>query len=219
MLYIYAFVRGSAHVPDVAGIAGTPALLVSLGGVAAVVAEVEGALEPTDENVLAHARVVDALASANDAVLPARFGRGFRDRDDVEAAVARLEPELEERLQEVSGCVEIGLHVASSAPPSAPAASGREYMQHRLRDLARAETLAEDIHAPLAERARAATRTRSVGATALLRAAYLVPGDVLEAFRSAVDEAQRRHPGLSFACTGPWPPYSFAVLEREGATA
>jgi gas vesicle protein GvpL/GvpF len=219
MLYIYAFVGESAEVPDVAGIAGTPALLVSLGGVAAVVAEVESALEPTDENVLAHARVVDAVASANDAVLPARFGRGFRDSDDVEAALARLAPDLEERLREVSGCVEIGLHVASSSPPPAPAASGREYMQDRLRDLARAESLAEDIHAPLAERARAATRTRSVGATALLRAAYLVPSDDLEAFRSAVDEAQRRHSDLSFACTGPWPPYSFAVLEREGATA
>ena len=55
-----------------------------LGAVAALVAEVDGAIDPTDENVLAHARVVDASHSSNDAVLPVRFGRGFRDLDDLE---------------------------------------------------------------------------------------------------------------------------------------
>ena len=92
-------------------------------------------------------------------------------------------------------------------------------MEQRLRDVARAEVLAADIHAPLAERARAATRSSSVGTTALLHAAYLVPRAEVDAFRGAVDDAQGRYGELSFACTGPWPPYSFAVLEREGATA
>ena len=219
MLYLYAFVRGSGHLPDTAGIAGAPATFVPLGTVAAVVAEVDGALEPTDENVLAHARVVDALAAANDAVLPVRFGRGFRDAEDLAAAVALFAGELEERLEELSGCVEIGLHVTAPAQPAQPVASGRDYMRHRLRDLARIDALAADIHAPLAERARAATRSRSVGTSALLRAAYLVPVADVDAFRGAVDEAQRRYSELSFACTGPWPPYSFAVLEREGAAA
>ena len=219
MLYLYAFVRESAQVPDTTGVGGAPATLVPLGAVAAVVAEVEGALEPTDENVLAHARVVDALAAVNDSVLPVRFGRGFRDRDDLEAAATRLEDDIESRLEEVSGCVEIGLHVAATTQPAQSADSGRDYMQQRLRDLARADGLAADIHAPLAERARAATRSRSVGTTALLRSAYLVPSADVDTFRAAVDEAQRRYGELSFACTGPWPPYSFAVLEREGAAA
>jgi len=219
MLYLYAFVRESAEVPDVTGVGGEPVTLVPLGTVAAVVAEGVGALESTDENVLAHAHVIDALAAANDAVLPVRFGRGFGDRDDLQAAVTRLADELEDRLDEVSGCVEIGLHVAAPAQHTHAADSGRDYMQHRLRDLARADAVAADIHAPLAERARAATRSRSVGTTALLRAAYLIPATDVEAFRASVDEAQRRHGEFSFACTGPWPPYSFAVLEHEGVVA
>ena len=219
MLYLYAFVCEVADVPDATGVGGAPVTFVPLGTVAAVVAEVDGALEATDENVLAHAHVVDALAAVNDAVLPVRFGRGFRDRDDLEAAVMRLGGELEDRLHEVSGCVEIGLHVAAPAQPAQPVGSGRDYMEHRLRDRARADALAADIHAPLAERARAATRSRSVGSTALLRSAYLVPAADVDAFRATVAEAQRRYGELSFACTGPWPPYSFAVLEREGAAA
>jgi len=217
MLYLYAFVRESADVRDATGVGGAPVHLVPLGTVAAVVAEVEGAVESTDENVLAHAHVIDALAATSDAVLPVRFGRGFRDRDDLESAVTRLEAQLEDRLNEVSGCVEIGLHVAAPVQPAQPAGSGRDYMQDRLRDLARADALAADIHAPLAERARGATRSRSVGTTALLRAAYLVPAADVDSFRAAVDDARHRHSELSFACTGPWPPYSFAVLEREGA--
>ncbi|MFL5938113.1 MAG: GvpL/GvpF family gas vesicle protein [Gaiellaceae bacterium] len=219
MLYLYAFVRESADVPDATGVGPARLELIPLGTVAAVVAEVEGAVEPTDENVLAHAHVIDALAAANDAVLPVRFGRGFRDPDELESAVARVEGELEGRLNEVSGCVEIGLHVAAPVQPPQPAGSGRDYMRDRLRDLARADALAADIHAPLAERARAATRSRSVGTTALLRAAYLVPAADVDSFRAAVDDAQHRRSELSFACTGPWPPYSFAVLEREGAAA
>jgi hypothetical protein len=219
MVYLYAFVGHRPHVPDMPGIDGGYLMVAPLGAVSAVVAEVEGALEPSEEHILAHARVIDALAAENDAVLPVRFGRGFRDLDDLELATARLAADLEERLAVVAGCVEIGLHVVAPQQPARSGASGREYMQHRLRDLARLEALAEDIHAPLAERARAATRTHSVGPTALLRAAYLVPAADVERFRAAVEQAQRRHEDLAFACTGPWPPYSFAVLEREGAAA
>ena len=61
--------------------------------------------------------------------------------------------------------------------------------------------------------------TSSVGATALLRAAYLVPSADVERFLAAVTQMRRRHSELSFVCTGPWPPYSFAALDREGAAA
>jgi hypothetical protein len=219
MLYLYAFVPRITAAPDVLGIAGRQPVLVPLGTVAALVGEVEGAIEPEEENVLAHARVVDALASANDAVLPVRFGRGFRDVEDLEAAAARLEHDIEERLEDVRGCVEIGLHVVAPSQQSQGEASGRDYMVRRLQDLSRADALAAEIHAPLAEHARAANRTRSVGATALLRAAYLVPRDDVDNFKARVERAQRRHPELSLACTGPWPPYSFAALEPEEATA
>jgi len=219
MLYLYAFVTRSATAPDVPGIEGRSAALVPLGTVAALVGEVDGAIDPGEENILAHARVVEALASSNEAVLPVRFGRGFRDLDDLEAVTARLARDIEERLEDVRGCVEIGLHVVAPSQPETSSASGRDYMQRRLRDLTRAEALAAEIHAPLAEHARDANRTSSVGATALLRAAYLVPRDDVARFRARVEQAQLHHPELSFACTGPWPPYSFAALEPEGAAA
>ena len=219
MLYLYAFVPHQAGAVETTGIGEIRPTVVPLGTVAAVVADVEGAIDSREEHVLAHARVVDALAASNDAVLPVRFGRGFRDVDDLEQAVSRILPELEERLEDVKGCVELGLHVVAAPQPTAAASSGREYMQRRLRDLSHAEALAEEIYGPLAARARAATRTHGVGASALLRAAYLLPETHVAAFRAAVEEGQRAHPELAFACTGPWPPYSFAALEPEEAVA
>ena len=58
--------------------------------------------------------------------------------------------------------------------------------------------------------ARAATRT--VGATPrlLLSGAYLVEPGELDAFRHRVGELEAEHAELTFVCTGPWPPYSFA---------
>ena len=219
MLYLYAFVPHDARLPNVEGIDGAELVLVPLGAVAAVGGRTPGAVEPSDEHVLEHARVIDALAAELDAVLPARFGRGFADRSELEAAAARLAPELERRLEDVRGCVEIGLHVAGPTHTAQEAASGRDYLQQRLSELTRLEALADDIHAPLAECARAATRSRSVGTTSLLRAAYLVPRSDVERFRDAVDRARERYGELSFACTGPWPPYSFAEVERRGAAA
>jgi hypothetical protein len=217
MLYLYAFVPPLATVPDETGVDDRPVELVPVGDVAAVVGEVDGALDAEQEHVLAHARVVDALAAVNDAVLPVRFGRGFRDLAELEASIAPLAPALEERLAGVSGCVEIGVHVVGAPELAVRAGSGREYMQRRLRQVSHAEAVAEEIHAPLAEFAREASRSRGVAATALLRASYLVPRAEVESFRARVEDARRRHPDLTFACTGPWPPYSFAALEDEAA--
>lgn len=47
--------------------------------------------------------------------------------------------------------------------------------------------------------------------------AFLVPLDRSEAFRAAVEEADRDLPGVRIEVTGPWAPYSFAVPEGEGA--
>jgi gas vesicle protein GvpL/GvpF len=210
MLYLYALVPADATAPVELRVE-----LVPLGDVAAAVGEIEGTVEPTRERILSHARVVDALAGANDAVLPVRFGRGFRDHADLEASLAPLAAGLRVRLADVRGCVELGLHVAGPAEPPLAVGSGREYMQRRLADQTRAEAAAETIHAPLAELSRASTRSASGTATELLRSAYLVPRDGVDRFRAAVERAQRRHPDLTFACTGPWPPYSFAALDGE----
>jgi hypothetical protein len=214
VLYVYAFVERPATVPDVRGI-DEAAVQVENAGEVEVVVSRHDALprEASESAVMAHAHVVEALAAANDAVLPARFGGAHADAAALRAAVAEREPALTAALARVRGCVELGVRALAPAAEHGAAPSGAAYMQARLEQRREAERLAEELHAPLAARAREATRT--VGATQrlLLSAAYLVPKEEVIGFTELVEKLQVEHSGLGIVCTGPWPPYSFATAE------
>ena len=75
------------------------------------------------------------------------------------------------------------------------------------------EGLAHDVHQPLADLCRDSTVV--VGATPrlLLTAAYLIERGQVDVFRAALETLEKDHPDLGVVCTGPWPPYSFALAE------
>jgi Gas vesicle synthesis protein GvpL/GvpF len=211
VIYLYAIAEELDGLPEVRGVDGAPLARRSVEGLDLVVSEHGSAeLDASQEAVLAHARVVEGLVERSAALLPARFGRGFRDEEALREAIAGRVGSLREALAQVRGCIEVGVRVLASEPATPPAESGRAYMEARLARNDEAERLARELHEPLAALARAATRT--VGATPrlLLSGAYLVePGEV-DAFRRRVGELEAAHPELTFVCTGPWPPYSFA---------
>lgn len=217
-LYLYALVDAPARLPGSAGLDDSTLSVEPLGALDAVVSSL--AAPPSaqsEEQVLAHARVVDELAELNDAVLPVRFGRGYADASALRDAVDARGDELREALDRVRGCVELGLRVLAGTAEKTPAApeSGREYLRARLSERQRGERLADELDAPLAALSREATRSVLATPQLVLSAAYLVPRDELDEFRRAVGSVQSRHPELSVACTGPWAPYSFATAEAE----
>jgi hypothetical protein len=211
VIYLYAIAEELAGLPDLRGLDGAPLDRRSVEGLDLVVSEHDGTeLAASEEAVLAHARVVEALVERSGALLPARFGRGFRDEAALCEAIEGRAASLREALAQVRGRVEVGVRVLAAEPAPPAAESGRAYMEARLARAEEAERLARELHEPLAALARAATRT--VGATPrlLLSGAYLVEPGELDAFRSRVGELEAEHPELTFVSTGPWPPYSFA---------
>ena len=213
MIYLYAIAEELDGLPDVRGLDGAPLDRRSVEGLDLVVSEHDGTdVAASEEAVLAHARVVEALVERSGALLPARFGRGFRDEAALREAIEGRATSLREALAQVRGCVEVGVRVLApeAAPSPETAESGRAYMEARLARSAETERLAHELHEPLAMLARAATRT--VGATPrlLLSGAYLVEPGGLDAFRGRVAELEAAYPELTFVSTGPWPPYSFA---------
>jgi hypothetical protein len=222
MVYLYAIADADAAPPATGGIDGAPVSLETVEDLGAVVSVLARQPSPESEQaVLDHARVVEAVARESAAVLPARFGRSYDDAEELRRAVEARAGELRESLERVRDCVEVGLRVlapeqavTADASSPAPAESGRDYMRARLAAVHDAEALADEVHLPLAGLARASTRSIATPRL-LLTAAYLVPRASLPAFRARVEELQRSRPGVSLACTGPWPPYSFAAAEAR----
>jgi len=212
VIYLYAIAEELDELPDVRGIEDAPLARREVDGLDLVVSEHERAsLETTEEAVLAHARVVEALVGRSAALLPARFGRGFGDERALDEAIRGRAATLREALAQVRGCVEVGLRVVGEEPSRpAEAPSGRAYMQARLARAEETERLARELHEPLAALARASTRTVAATPRLVLSGAYLVEPSEVEAFRRRVAELEAEHPRLTLVCTGPWPAYSFA---------
>jgi hypothetical protein len=209
VIHVYGIVDELDSLPPVAGVDGAPLERRRVNALELVVSEVPRD-EVTQEAVLRHAEVVEALMGRSRAVLPAQFSRPFAGDDELVAAVTEKAPGLGQRLQRVRGCVELGLRVVAPAPPSGPEAeSGADYMRARLDEERRRSQLVAELDEPLA-RLSQETAGGAKGGNVFERA-YLVRDDDVAAFLDTVRELQAAHPELSLACTGPWPPYSFGA--------
>ena len=217
MLHLYALVPHPGRLAAVTGIDDSQVRAVTVAGsIDALVSGVStGRTEASETAILAHATAVEELAAVNEALLPARFGHRFAREEALVDAIAGREADVHGALERVRGCVELGLRVVdeSASANGSDRASGREYMLGRLEEVKRAERIAAEIQEALAANARENASSVLASPQLLLSAAYLLPRSELRSFQAALYETELRHPELTFVCTGPWPPYSFALLE------
>jgi hypothetical protein len=214
MIHVYAMLEENAEVPPFEGIDDEPVAAMAVEGLTAAVSVLRQPAEPSGDNLVRHADVVDLLARINPAVVPARFTRPLESPEALAAAVGPRAPELRAALARVRGCVELSVLVfrpAAERGPTetAPASTGGEYLRLRLAEQTAAERLAEELTAPLARHARASVARRVASPNFVLGRRYLVESPRVDAFRAGVLAVTREHPELSIVCTGPWPPYSF----------
>jgi len=166
---------------------------VTSGGLAAVcMSHVEHEASP--EALWRHEAVVEALMEDRD-LLPVRYGTCVED----ESAVARVLDErrdgLLEALDRVRGAVELSVRGHDpTVDTTDPVATMRGH----------------EVHAELSRLARESARRRGRDPGEVLRGAYLVERDSVQAFVAEVARLQDAHDDLSLLCTGPWPPYTFA---------
>lgn len=225
--------RDSAPLSLPPGVGGAAVRLVEEGDLGAAVSMIDAAhLTPNVARVLAFAKVVEAL-HARRTVLPMRYGCLLGDKRHVVDLLRDRGEEYAAILQGLAGCVEMGVRVllpAEACAPRAPAeaatrpASGRDYVIARAARAAREETVVRALAAANA-RVLAALRglaertdtdrngTVNPGVASL---AFLVRREAVTSFRRAFRRIERTEPAL-LLLSGPWPPWSFAVPERNGS--
>jgi hypothetical protein len=224
MMYIYAVTDPAPHpLPQIAGLDHQPPETFTEAGLCVILSHhAPQTFSPTADNVWRHEQLVESLMP-NRTVLPARFGTTFPAEHDLRDVLCRRAPALRAGLDQVRGCVELGLRVldpniqsSPSPPPPQTHPSGRDWMLARLvreqhSDQARKQDqlLATSLHNPLAALAHDATFRIRPGLRFLMTAAYLVPRDSVNAFTDRIGSLAVDHPNLQLLCTGPWPPYHF----------
>ncbi|MEU1422819.1 GvpL/GvpF family gas vesicle protein [Kitasatospora sp. NPDC005751] len=188
----------------------------------------------------AHHAVVAALAAVT-TVLPLRLATVYFDDDGVRSALDARQDEFTAALDRLVAQVEWGVKIYVEArapdpvpegPPPADVGPGRAYLHARraVRDrhaerYRAAEQAAARVEAAAARLAvaRAHHRVHSgepVGEQGenVLNDAYLVPVERAGVFREDVLRAGQGLNGVRVEVTGPWAPYSFAVLPQDEPT-
>ena len=111
---------------------------------------------------------------------------------------------------------------AGSGALRASTGPGTSYLLAKRKEvLARAATervlngLAERICPPLAALATGHTRrVDRLNPDAGVSAAFLLPEGHLDAFLTRLSGIRRANPATDIVCTGPWPPYSFVMIDE-----
>jgi hypothetical protein len=218
VIWVYGICeRPEMPAPRRRGLAQAPLDGVREGELLAVISRhVQPPGDPALDALWVHERVVERMM-ADRTVLPMRFGTKLPDDDALREVLAARQGEFLAALDLVRGRVEVGVRAmqppgeGAADEPSPPpvAASGREYLEAKLRDGRRIEQEGAAVHEPLASLAVASSRLPTGDPAELLRASYLIERATLARFRATVERLQRTQPGVAILCTGPWPPYSF----------
>jgi hypothetical protein len=190
-------------------------------------------LDWLEEVARAHNDVV-WLAAEIATVAPMRLVTICADDQSVRSRIDVLRQDLNDVLDRVEGRREWSVKVLAPraeepqtvAAVSAPT-SGADYLRRKREEASRRrstgeeyERAAEEIHGAAVGCSVAARRLppqdpRLTGRAEamVINGAYLVADEEADDFVAAVREEERRHPQVVLEIEGPWPPYSFAVLE------
>jgi hypothetical protein len=215
VVYAYAIAEPRHAAPTRTGLDGAPIRVVVAGDLMAIVSDCSGREVVASEDALwIHESVVEQLMGEG-TVLPMRFGTVLPDDTEVRAMLVADRHELLDALDRVRDAVEVAVHVTWHSNGSGSSDVG--YLVDRLARTRRAMEFAERMDAALVGLARASRRQVTTTPALLLTCAYLVDRARLEGFRDRIESLGFALDGATVVCTGPWPPYSFAVAEEQDA--
>lgn len=233
MHWIYGIVDVGHPLPEgLTGVLDAPVQLVERGRLAAATSDIPDVPPADDEQIGAHAGVLDELLWSADtagAVAPMRFGVAAPDRRSVERNVLqRNQRHLHKVLDDVRGCVEFNLKATADDEALLAAAADAPELRRltRRRDdgsllsrVAMGEAIAETMRARAIGQGdeiataltRHAKRVRLLPAPnpLVLNASFLVPRKRADEFLRAASDVARSHSPLHLRCAGPLPAYSF----------
>jgi hypothetical protein len=232
---VYCFC--SAPAPDVGHISGiedSGVRAIEYEGVIAIAGDCSRRPEMSIHNVVAHNRVVSSILEATTPI-PCRFGTTL-SRQDLEIYLESRGEAVKALLRKFQGCVEMTLGVASSSEASTGAPDGiihsppdlssptlrgpgTRFLEQKMRESNQQKLASQHAQGILAwtdSRFGALVRDRvarpNPERSLVTRVAHLLERARLQRYHELLAVAQSDRPDLRLSISGPWAPYSFAVL-------
>lgn len=212
-LYVYALVPAGVEGDFGTGIEEETLRALPLGGISAVIGEIDHRPSIAPATLQAHDEVVRRIARVSDAVLPLRFGAMTIDAGELAEGLRPRVALLAAALERTRGCDQMTLRVyvqqADKPPHPARAESGTDWLKARSASHGAVVERIRDALAPLARAASIESHD-----TPPLRATLF---HLVERARLGEYDARVRALAAAIAphrvvATGPWPPYAFADL-------
>ena len=157
-----------------------------------------------DDDVIRQHRDVIAAFALRGPVLPAPAGVVFRSQEAVLSWLELHSGALSEALSFVENRIAARVHISRANTGDAQVANVDV-------DGAAAESLRVLRTAAVATLPMRADRSAGV----VLTAAFLIEQDLWEQFAAEVDALAKRTTGVTFALSGPWPPFDFVQMQLE----
>jgi Gas vesicle synthesis protein GvpL/GvpF len=212
LLYGIAEARGAPA--SGVGLDDMPLQTIVEGAVAAIVSDYPGGdPDPASERLRDYEATVRRLME-RDAILPVRFGSVLADEGAARALLRRRRRDLLSRVRRVRGAVELALRASwrrgAGDGPGVRPPSGTSYLRERLELRQSARRVATELD-PLSALALWSRRTLAPEAGLPVLDTYLVDRGRVAEFVALVGQLGDYLDDVELTCTGPWPPYSFAV--------
>jgi hypothetical protein len=229
---VYAIVPPGVKVRGV-GLTGERLRVVAAGAVAAIAGEVRRLPAASRANLVAYDRILLRLAAVAASIVPARFGTGVADYDELAFILRTRQRSLRRALGRVRNRAQMTVRLMlvtpgtgrRSAAPSRNAAAGQATSRQSptsgvgfLRARAAAMTEERELPAfgPLRASVQRWVREERVEKRGGIATVYhLRPRRAAAAYQRAMGRAAAAS-GVRAVVTGPWLPYAFA--EPEGAS-
>lgn len=219
------------------GIQGRSVELVSQCGLTAVISHLAQPATPADLAwLIVYQRVVDFFHHRQ-TLIPMRYGAVFASQAAVRQFLEKRRQDYLDLLQELKGCVEMGVRIVYEKHPAAPAEeqsakpyatmespadSGKSYLEQRQTHYAladhsteRSKALLESVRTGFAGlyikskmELDASRIARQISKASMVSLYFLISGASVPAFRRNFARLNREHP-VQLLLSGPWPPYNF----------
>jgi hypothetical protein len=204
-LYVYGITEQTDIELTVDGVGGESVLrTVEYRSLVALVTDID-TTDPdrSDEAVAAHDSVLQTVIERDDVetVVPMGFGMAFKNARTLKGVMRGARRALRKALNDVEGCVELGVKLVGPAEEMADTDELRDRLESELAPLSVGQT-DDDLFSD----------------RLVANRSYLVEQDQRDAFDDAIDAIDAGYEDVLVKYTGPWAPYNFVDI-RIGAEA